>query len=334
MPPGQSRVELYAALRRDSYTGLSGRALQRKYGVSWATANKALTSAWPQPRAPYAPRASKLHPFKAVIDEILLVDLDAPRKQRHTATRIFHRLLDEHGMTNVSYQVVRGYVAKRRPEIRIEAGRGPAQVFVPQSHLPGAEAEVDFGEVVVQLRGEPVKCMLFCLRLSYSGKAVHRVFASGGQEAFFEGHEHAFRVLGGVPFGKIRYDNLKAAVARVLGFARARVETERWTAFRSHWGIEAFYCQPGIEGAHEKGGVEGQIGYFRRNHLVPVPEVDLLAELNELIDRWDVDDEARRIGTRPRTVGELFAVEQPLLTPLSAEVFETGRWFTPPAPGT
>jgi transposase len=329
MPQERSRVELYAALRRDSHAGMSNRALQRKYGVTWSTVDKALNSAWPQPRTPYAPRASKLDPFKPVVDEILLIDLDAPKKQRHTATRIYHRLLDEHSMNNVSYQVVRGYVAKRRPEIRIEAGRGPAQVFVPQSHLPGAEAEVDFGEVVVQLRGEPVKCMLFCLRLSYSGKAVHRVFASGGQEAFFEGHAHAFRVLGGVPFGKVRYDNLKAAVAKVLGFARARVETERWTAFRSHYGIEAFYCQPGIEGAHEKGGVEGRIGWFRRNRLVPVPEVDSLAELNEQIDRWDIDDEDRRIGSRPRTVGELFAAEQPLLKPPPFEVFETGRWFNP-----
>jgi hypothetical protein len=57
----------------------------------------------------------------------------------------------------------------------------------------------------------------------------------------------------------------------VLGFSRARVESDRWTAFRSHWGVEAFYCRPGIEGAHEKGGVEGQIGYYRRNHFVPVP---------------------------------------------------------------
>ncbi|MFI7065141.1 hypothetical protein ACIBL3_29395 [Kribbella sp. NPDC050124] len=217
MPPRQSKVELYAVLRRDSRAGLSNRALERKYSVGWRTVRQALSSAWPPPRQPYAPRRSRLDPFKAVIDEILLADLDAPRKQRHTATRIYHRLIDEHALVDVSYQVVRGYVAKRRPEIRIEAGHGPAQVFVPQSHLPGAEAEVDFGEVVVRLRGEPVTCMLFCLRLSFSGKAVHRVFASGGQEAFFEGHAHAFSVLGGVPFGKIRYDNLKAAVARVLG---------------------------------------------------------------------------------------------------------------------
>jgi hypothetical protein len=83
----------------------------------------------------------------------------------------------------------------------------------------------------------------------------------------------------------------------------------------------------GLAGAHEKGGVEGQIGYFRRNHLVPVPEVDSLAELNQLIDIWDAADDARRIRSRPRTIGEMFAVEQPLLAPLPVERFETGRWF-------
>jgi hypothetical protein len=149
-------------------------------------------------------------------------------------TRIFRRLADEHQMADVSYPVVRAYVAERRPQIRAEAGRGPAEVFVRQSHRPGDEAEADFGEVVVRLAGEPVTCFLFCLRLSFSGKAVHRVSLSGGQEAFFEGHEHAFAVLGGVPRGKVRYDNLKSAVASVLGFSRARVETDRWTAFRSH----------------------------------------------------------------------------------------------------
>jgi hypothetical protein len=113
---------------------------------------------------------------------------------------------------------------------------------------------------------------MFVFRLSFSGKAVHRVSASEGQEAFFEGHVHAFGVLGGVPAGKVRYDNLTSAVARVLGFTRARVETDRWTAFRSReTGLDAFYCQPGLQGAHEKGGVEGEVGRFRRNHLVPVP---------------------------------------------------------------
>jgi transposase len=174
--PRMSRVELFAAIRRDSRAGMSGRAIAAKYRVSRHTVSDALASAWPRERKPLPPRPSVLDPFKTVIDGILRADLDAPRKQRHTAKRIYDRLIDEHGMQGVSYQVVRGYVAERKPEIRAEAGRGPVNVFLPQTHRPGEEAEGDFGEVVINLRGEPVTCMLFSLRLSFSGKAVHRIF--------------------------------------------------------------------------------------------------------------------------------------------------------------
>ncbi|MFC0499264.1 IS21 family transposase [Streptomyces mutabilis] len=323
-----SKVELYAAIRRDHRAGVTMRELERKYNVSWRTVRKALDSAWPEPRKPLPPRPSALDPYKSVIDEILRADLDAPRKQRHTVTRIFHRLVEEHA-AEVSYPMVRRYVVDRKPQIAVEAGKAPIEAFVPQTHPPGMEAEVDFGDVAVRLAGQLVTCYLFSFRLSYSGKAVHRVFASAGQEAFFEGHVHALRVLGGVPRGRVRYDNLKAAVAQVLGLSRARVETDRWIAFRSHFGIESFYCRPGIDGAHEKGGVEGQIGYFRRNHFTPVPDVSSLAELNEMVEQWDLHDGRRRIGSRPRTIDEYFAVEQPLLLPLPTEPFETGRVFTP-----
>ncbi|MFB7646002.1 IS21 family transposase [Streptomyces sp. NPDC056084] len=326
----QSKVDLYAAIRRDhDRNGLSQRALQRKYNVTWRTVRRALDGQWPEPRKKPRPRESRLAPYKQLIDEMLRADLDAPAKQRHTAQRIFDRLVDEHDARDISYPMVRVHVKARRPEIRRQAGLGPQAIFVPQTHLPGTEAEVDFGEFHIVLAGKMTKVYLFSLRLSYSGKAVHRVFATAGQEAFFEGHVHAFRMLGGVPRGHIRYDNLRAAVERVLGLTRGRVEADRWTAFRSHWGIEPFYCRPGIEGAHEKGGVEGQIGYFRRNHLVPVPEVSSLAELNAMVDAWDLADEGRRLRSRTRTVGEYFAAEQPLLKPLPTEPFETGRWFTP-----
>jgi transposase len=260
---------------------------------------------------------------------MLRADLDAPRKQLHTVKRVFDRLVAEHEMEGVSYATVADYVRWRRPEIRVEEGRGPAQVFIGQAHQPGAEAEVDFGDVWIMLAGVLTKCYLFTFRLSYSGKSVHRVSMSCGQEAFFEGHVHAFALLGGVPCGKVRYDNLRSAVARVLGLGRARVETDRWVAFRSHFGLDAFYCIPGIEGAHEKGGVEGEVGRFRRNRLVPVPEVGSLTELNEMIDGWDADDDDRRIGSRAHTVGQDFAAEQPRLKPLPGEPFETGRMFTP-----
>lgn len=182
-----SRVDLYAAIRRDAKAGLSKRALQRKHGIGYRTVAAALESAWPKQPKPPPKRGSRLDRYRDVIDGWLRDGLDAPRKQRHTAKRIFDRLLDEHDAAGVvSYGVVRDYVATRQREIRI--GREPANTFIPQTHLPGREAEVDFGEVVVRLRGELVTCALFSLRLSYSGKSVHRISASAGQEAFFEGH--------------------------------------------------------------------------------------------------------------------------------------------------
>ncbi|MDI9889238.1 IS21 family transposase [Streptomyces sp. HNM0645] len=326
----RTKVELFAAIRRDARVEkLSIRELSRRYGVHRRLVREALTSPWPTARKPMPPRASVLDPYKHLIDSILRADLDAPRKQRHTAKRVFDRLVDEHSMEDVSYGRVRDYIRRRKPEIWVEEGRGPPAVFIPQTHRPGEEAEVDFGDVYITLNGVRTLCYLFVFRLSFSGKAVHRIFLSQGQEAFFEGHLHAFEVLGGVPRGKVRYDNLTSAVARVLGFTRARVETDRWTAFRSWAGLEVFYCAPGIDGAHEKGGVEGEVGRFRRNHLVPVPDVTSLAELNAQIDAWDRQDDQRRIGERPRTVGEYFAIEKPLLQPLPEDHFETGRLLTP-----
>lgn len=327
---GPSKVELFEAIRRDHRREeLSIRALAERHGVHRRTVRAALESATPPPRKPRVAQAPRLGPLKPAIDGMLWADLDAPRKQRHTARRILVRLVAEYGADEgLSYSTVRDYVARRRREIAAEAGLAAAEAFIPQTHLPGAEAEVDFGDVWVELAGEMTRCFLFTLRLSYSGKAVHRVFASQGQEAFIEGHVAAFTVLGGVPTDKIRYDNLKAAVSRVL-LGRNRSESDRWVAFRSHHGFDAFYCRPGVEGAHEKGGVEGEVGRFRRTHLVPVPVVDTLAELNARLEAADAAEDHRRIEARVRTIGQDFAVEAPLLRPLPADEFDPGLWLTP-----
>ncbi|MFI9809989.1 hypothetical protein ACIHEJ_37780 [Streptomyces sp. NPDC052301] len=116
-----SKVELCAAMRRDHRAGMTMRELERKHNVAWRRVRKALDSAWPEPRKPLPPRPSALDPYKGVIDGILRADLDAPRKQRHTVTRIFHRLLEEHG-ADVSYPMVRRYVADRKTQIAVEAG--------------------------------------------------------------------------------------------------------------------------------------------------------------------------------------------------------------------
>lgn len=324
------RVELFARIRRDARVkGFSIRALAREHHVSRRTVRQALATAEPPSRRIPARTAPKLDRIRAVIDQMLTADLDAPRKQRHTAQRIFDRLVDEHQAV-ISYSTVRQYVKARRAEIAIEAGRAPVEVFVPQEHAPGAEAEVDFGDVWVDLAGVRTRCYMFAYRLSHSGKAVHRVYPTCGQEAFLEGHIDAFNALGGVPTKHIRYDNLTSAVTKVIyGGGRQRVENERWVLFKSHYGFDSFFCIPGIEGAHEKGGVEGEVGRFRRNFLTPVPAVDSLVELNDRIRVWDETEDSRRISQRLRTVGQDFAVEQPLLAPLPLEDFDPGLILTP-----
>jgi transposase len=195
---------------------------------------QALENAVPPPRKTPARTSPRLAPFVAAIDGMLRADLDAPRKQRRTARRVLARLVDDHGAADLSYSTVRDYAAKRRPQIAAEAGKPLEAGFVPQTHPLAAEAEVDFHDLWVILQGVKTKTALFTMRLSYSGRAVHRGSLSQGQEAFLEAHVHAFERLGGVPLEQIRYDNLKPAVSRVL-FGRSRVESDRWVAFRSHY---------------------------------------------------------------------------------------------------
>jgi hypothetical protein len=324
-----SRVELYAAIRFDwQRNQMSIRALAEKYSVHRRTVREAVESPIPPPRKSPPRCTLVLDTVRESVDAMLAEDLTAPRKQRHTAKRIYERLRAEHDAA-VSYSYVAKYVNRRRREIAAAAAAraGVVAGFVPQQHLPGAEAEVDFADLWVRLAGEMTKCFLFTLRLSCSGRAVHRVFASQGQEAFLEGHVAAFEILGGVPTDKIRYDNLRSAVHRVL-FGRNRAESGRWVAFRAHYGFEAFYCLPGKEGAHEKGGVEGDGGRFRRAHLVPVPEVDTLAELNVRLVAADAAEDDRRIDGRADTVGTAFAAEAPLLLALPDERFDTALSLT------
>jgi transposase len=328
---GRDRVALFAAVREDHRRGLGVRAIARKYGVHRRTVREALASPVPAPRK-VPERASPARDVVApLIDAMLAEDVEAPRKQRHTARRVWERLRDEHD-AGVSYSYVAKYVARRRPEVEA-AARGQAgsvEGYVPQAKEPGAEAEVDFGPVTVELDGRDADCHLFAYRLSYSGLGVHRVYASCAQEALLEGHVTAFAVTGGVPRGHIRYDNLPPAVTKVLK-GRDRKETARWLSFRTWYGFDAFYCEPGLGGAHEKGGVEGEIGRFRRRFLVPVPRVRSLADLNARLAEDDLRDARRHIEFRPNTVAADFAVEAPLLRPLPADGFDTATTLWPRA---
>ena len=311
-------MKLYEQIRKaHERDGLSVRELARRFHVHRRDVRQALASAVPPERKEVVRAAPVLDRWKPTIDGWLEADRTAPRKQRHTARRVWQRLVEEHDAV-VGESTVRRYVAEVRRRMDVPL----VEVMVPQRHPLGEEAEVDFGTASVYLAGMLVDVSMFVMRLSASGRGYTRAYLNEAQEVFLDGHVRAFEHFGGVP-KRIRYDNLKSAVERVLK-GRDRIESERFVALRSHYGFDSFFCQPGIKGSHEKGGVEGEVGRFRRRHLVPVPRVDSMAELNELLAAGVARDDQRSIAHRRITVAEHFALEADTLRALPAEPFDIG----------
>ena len=253
-----SRVEQFEQIRRDrDREGLSLRALAVRHGVHRRTVKQALASPMPPAkRAPVGRPAPKLGAYRSVIDAWLEADRAAPRKQRHTARRIWRRLVDEHG-ADVAESTVRQYVRGRKRAMGFAVG----EVFVPQVHAPGVEAEVDWGEALVVLGGVSVKVHLFVMRASFSGAAFCQASLVETQQAFLELHVHAFEWFGGV-FPKIRFDNLRSAVKKVLK-GRRRVESDRFVALRSHYLFASVFTTPGLR----RRAREGRCG--RRSRPLP-----------------------------------------------------------------
>src|SRR5207244_602586 len=182
---------------------------------------------------------------------------------------------------------------------RREFGEPVDDVYVPQVHEPGIEAEVDWCEAVVEIGGQRRKVYLLLMRACYSGAAFVMAFERETQQAFLEAHVEAFRFFGGV-FALVRYDNLRSAVKQVLR-GRRRKEQDRFVALRSHYLYESVFTRRGRQGAHEKGGVEGEVGRHRRRWLVPVPKVATLKELNDLLEDSCFAEFERRIAGRAET---------------------------------
>jgi len=315
-------VELYEQIRREYEHGAGTiRAVARKLGVHRRDVRKALASAVPAERKVAERERSRLAAGIPFIDAILESDKKAPRKQRHTAHRIWTRLRREIPEVEVAESTVRQYVRARKAAM----GLLGHETFVPQSYQFGGEAQVDWYEGWAELDGAARRTYVFCLRSMASGGAFHRAYPHATQQAFLEAHELAFAHFGGV-FRVLRYDNLKSAVKKILR-GHQREETARFIGFRSHWGFASEFCTPG-EG-HEKGGVEGEGGQFRRNYLVPVPSVSNLEELNLLLAAGSREEQSRVIDGRTQTIGAGMIAEREYLLPLAEEGFDLASLHFP-----
>jgi len=286
------------------------RQIAKELRVARKTVRKALASAESEAYTLGEPRAAPiLGPYKDRIDELLAANEKLPAKQSYTGHLVFKEL-GKAGYQG-SESTVRRYIAQRRREKR------RPKVYIPLEFDPGADAQTDWGEAVVEITGERLTAQVFYMRLCYSRKLFMMAFPAQKQEAFFEGHVRAFHYFGGVP-RRITYDNLKAAVQKLLE-GHARQEQQAFVAFRSHYLFESYFCTPGQ--ANQKGGVEHSVGFGRRNFMVPIPQAASFAELNAWLLEQCREDDARQVDGQTLTIGEAWQLEQPLLLGLPARDF-------------
>jgi transposase len=288
------------------------REIERDTGHSRNTIRKALKGELQS----YSKRGRQpfpvLGPYLGVIDKWLEEDKERPSKQRHTAKRIFDRLRIEHGFAGAE-STIRHYVREAKARI----GTGGMKVYLPLDPAVGEEAEVDWGSAIAVIGGEQTGLKFFCMRSKYSGKHFVRLYPCERQQAFFDGHMEAFRFFGGV-FPVLIYDNLTTAVQRVLR-GKDLVEQEAFGRFHAYYNFNARFCNPGS--GNEKGGVEGLVGFSRRNYMVPVPEAQSLEELNERLLSSCLIYGSHRIKGREKTVSELFEEERSHLITLPEAPF-------------
>ena len=280
------------------------RRIAEEFHHSRKTVRKAIANASiPQYHLAAAKPNPVMGPYLDIVKGWLEADKSQPPKQRHTAHRIYERLVREYGFTGAE-RTVREHVAKLKQTLE--------ELSIPLGFDPGTDAQCDWGEAQVCMAGKLQSVQALCMKLSYSGKPFVMAFPTQRQEAFFEGQRRSFEWYEGVPM-RISYDNLTTAVRKVLQ-GRNREEQNAFAGFRSHYLFESHFATP--KQPREQGRVESLVGYMRRNYFVPVPEVASFEELNRMLLIRLQEDDKRLVPGKAMTIGEAWQEEKSRLLPL------------------
>ncbi len=303
-------VEQYARIRRGHRDGMSIRQIAKTFGHSRKKIRQVLKESEPRPYTrTKTPSAPKLGPFQAVIEEILQADDSAPRKQRHSAAKIYRRLVAEHGYLG-KYDQVRRYVGRQR--------RRERETFIPLSHDPGQRMECDFGQIYVDFPAgrRAVNVLIVTWAFSYAPFAV--ALPTQRTEAILHGMIQAFEFFGGVA-KEVWWDNPTTVAVQILAGRQRRIN-ERYQALASHYNFEPLFCMPAR--GNEKPRVENRVKWLEREWATPVPKCRDLDELNELLRDRCQQEQSRTATGQTETIGDRLEKDRNAAVPLPERSWE------------
>jgi len=287
-------VEDYRKIRVAHSDGMSIREIGRRFHHSRRKIRQVLQE--PEPRGynrQKEPHAPKLGRFKPVIRQVLADDQQAPRKQRHTAVKIYHRLRDEHGYEG-GYDQVRRYVQRQRKRSR--------ETFIPLDHPPGRRLEADFGHIYVDFHNGRRQVPVLLTTWSYSGLPFAMAMPTERAEAILAGMVEAFNFFDCVP-REVWWDNPKTVAKEILK-GRQRKLHDRYEALASYYRFDPLFCMPAR--GNEKPYVENSVYDLQRNWATPVPKLKDLDQLNEYLRQCCLRKLEHQMAGKTQTVGERF----------------------------
>ena len=303
---GMINVDDYLQIRLLHRDGLSIRQIAKRLGHGRDTVKKALVEAAPRGYTRSKPVVCpKLGEFIGIIEQILAADQEAPRKQRHTAQRIFERLRDEHKYKG-RYDQVRRYVAGRRKKNR--------ETHLLLDHPPGGRLECDFGVIHVDFAEGRRKVPVLLAVWSYSHHPFAIALPDETTGSILHGLVCAFEFFGCVP-AEMWWDN-PTTVAKAILRGRDRQLNSYYAALASHYRFAPLFCMPAK--GQEKSDVERTVFALERRFATPVPQVSDMDELNRHLLHCCLKERERTVSGRRETIGQMFqeerrcAVELPL----------------------